>query len=293
MKSRTLAWASTVALALTTALTVVPAAPASASSDVGTYIVGGSDATEDYPFAARTLSHYPGIGTARCTATLVTVHGRIGVATAAHCVSDLVTGAAIPATNIEVQIGSTRLDELTTVGVKRVEVNPEWDWATGPDRVADVAVLVLDTDLPLTGIRLGNQVSDHRKVRILGWGKTTVDATVPPPVLQQLDTRLTTPDKCASAGITEGELCVNDADGATACQGDSGGPALGRTPNNTWVLLGGTSRVTDEQQCAGPAVYTNFVFWSDWITEALTRGLPHKPRHVEHGAAQRFYALAG
>ncbi|WP_158647308.1 trypsin-like serine protease [Actinoplanes sp. ATCC 53533] len=290
MTTRTwLAALASSSLALATALTVVTPAPASAAGDVGVNIIGGSDATESYPFAARTLTHYTDLGlTARCTASLVTVRGVIGVVINAHCISDLETGQAMPAADIDVQVGSTRLDQLTTLEVTKAVVNPEWDWATGTDRIADIAVMRVDpAGLALTGIRIGHQSGDHRKVRVLGWGKTSIDATQPPAVLQQLDTRLTARRHCATAGITAGEICVDDRNGAAPCFGDSGGPALGKNLRGTWVLLGSASRETSAN-CDGPTVYTDIDYWSDWITKALTEDVPRTHRHVAPGAAATF-----
>ena len=169
-------------------------------------------------------------------------------------------------------------------------VQPGWDWGTGDDAFADVAVLVLPKGNHLTGIPLGGKATAGRWVRLLGWGKTTIDATEPPPVLQQLDTRLTEASDCAAAGITAGEICVAPAaNGGQACFGDSGGPALGRTAHG-WVLLGGASRETSED-CTGPTVYTDEHYWASWIEDALTRRQPHHARHVAAGAATRFTSL--
>lgn len=278
---------ASAALITAAALTATPT-PVLADGDPGTNIIGGTNATENYPFAARQLTYYPDLGeTGRCTAALVTDRGVTGVVTNAHCVTDFTTALALPAADLTVQVGSIYLDKLTNITPTRAEVQPLWDWGTGTDAFADVAVLVLPKGNNLTGIPLGNLTSAKQWVRLLGWGKTTVDATEPPPVLQQLDTRLTDPSDCAAAGISAGEICVAPAvNGGQSCFGDSGGPALGHARNG-WVLLGGGSRETSED-CTGPTVYTDFHYWASWIRDALHHSQPCHPRLVAAGAAGRF-----
>jgi secreted trypsin-like serine protease len=171
LRSRTLAGTASAVLLLAAALTA-SAGPASAAGDPEPYIIGGSDATQPYPFAARLLTEYPGMGTARCTATLVTDRGRTGVVTAAHCASDLTTALAVPAGNVTRQVGSNRLDKLTSISVSRVEMHSSWDWAAG----LDLAVLVLPRGSRLTGIPLGNFAGTGREVRLLGWGMDSIGA---------------------------------------------------------------------------------------------------------------------
>jgi secreted trypsin-like serine protease len=281
---------------LTAVSTTAPAPALAAVSDGGANIIGGSDASQPYPFAARLLTVYPGLGTGRCTATVVTDHGRTGIVTAAHCVTDFATADAVAAGDVTVQVGSTRLDQLTNITPPRIEVHPGWSWGTGGGPIADLAVLVLPQGVHVRGIPLGGRAGVARGVRLLGWGKTTVDATQPPPVLQQLDTWTTDPSNCAAAGITAGELCIDAREGGSPCLGDSGGPALGRTAHTRWVLLGGASRgpadpATGEETCAGPTVYTDFTAYRGWIRTALAHRQPHHRRHVATGAADRFLNL--
>lgn len=286
-----LTWLTGTSLAVATALTFTPA-PASASGEVGANIIGGTDATESYPFAARLLTTYAGLGVAKCTGTFVTDRGRTGVATNAHCVSDLDTGEAMPASTVQVQAGSTHLAELTTLQATSVDVYPTWDWGTGDDPFADVAVVnvKVPAGLHVKAIPLAEWVRRNAQVRLLGWGKTFYEATEPPATLQQLDTHLTANSDCAAAGISGGEICVAPAaNGGQACFGDSGGPALGKR-GNSWVVLGGASRGTDEGTCTGPTVYTDFVYYSQWIGQSLTgKRIPHHPRHIAPGATRRFH----
>jgi hypothetical protein len=293
-------WSARVAavgafLALTTVLTTTPATASgigTGSGDVGTNIVGGSDATRPYPFAALEYTYYSELGqSSSCTATLVTVRGPAGPLTGAvinaHCLTNYPSTEPEAASDITLNVGSTQRDKLTPITPTRVEVNPGWDWATGDDPVADIAVLALPTGSHLTGIPIGHRPAPGRPVRLLGWGITSIDATDLPPVLQQLDTRITKPSACADAAISAGELCVAPApNGGQDCYGDSGGPALTRSRTG-WAVLGGASRVTNETACTGPTVFTDVTYWQNWITQALTKPQPHHPRRVTSGAARR------
>lgn len=280
---------------LTAALSIT-AAPALAADDgtgdVAADIIGGTDATEDYPFAVRITTLYPGLGTARCTGDLVeSDDGEVGVGVNAHCVTDFETAEAVPAANVTVWYGSTKLAELQPAPVTRIEVYPTWDWLTGRNRAGDWAVLVLPDTLDLTGIPIGEFANPGRKVRVLGWGKTTQDATEPPPILQQFDTRIINPTKCAASGITVGEICVADHDGAKPCAGDSGGGAIAPTSDGSWVLLGAASRQKSDV-CGGPSVYTNVPAYARWTNRALSDRQAHQPRHVAPGAAASFMSSA-
>jgi secreted trypsin-like serine protease len=271
---------------------------ATATGDpVAPMIIGGTDATENYGFTARLQTTYAGLGVARCTGTFVkNRRGRIGVATNAHCVSRMDSGQAMPADTVQVQAGSTHLDQLVTIPTTQVIVHPGWDWGTGGDAFDDVSIVnvTIPAGTHVTAIPISEWARANKPVRLLGWGKTTYDATEPPPLLQQLDTHITDRIACASAGITDGEICVAPAaNGAQVCFGDSGGPALARH-GSSWLLLGSASRVTDENTCTGPSVFTSASYYANWIDQALSNRCPTgRPRHVGARAAQRFWSLAG
>ncbi|GAA3348859.1 serine protease [Amorphoplanes nipponensis] len=282
-----------------TAVPARAAVSATPSDDdvVSPFIIGGSDATEPYPFAARVLTTFPGIGTAKCTGTFVrTTRGRIGVVSNAHCFELPGDNQPAPLANVQVQAGSTHLDKLVTLNATGLQLHPEWDWMTGTDRVADVAVIILKipAGLAIRAIPIADWARAYQKVRLLGWGKTTYDATQPPPVLQQLDTRLTASSACAVAGITAGELCVAAAsNGGSPCFGDSGGPAL-RARAGSWALLGSASRGTDESTCTGAMIYTDATYYAGWIERAVDgKHKPHRPRPAAPSTTKRHWALAG
>ncbi|MFI6079094.1 trypsin-like serine protease [Actinoplanes sp. NPDC051343] len=277
----------TLGLAATLTSTTPATASGTGSGGAGANIVGGSDATRPYPFVALEYTYYPELGqSSSCTATVVKVLGSNGPETGAvinaNCVTNYPSTEPEAASDITLEVGSTQLDELTPVTPTRVEVYPGWDWATG-----DMAVLVLPKNLHLTGIPIGEQPTPGRKVRLVGWGDTSIDAPGIPPVLQQLDTRITKPSACADAAIGAGEICVAPApDGGQACLGDAGAPALSATRTG-WALLGSGSRGTNESACTGPTVFTDVTHYRQWIVQALTHPQPHHPRHVAPGSARR------
>lgn len=265
---------------LATTLVGLAAAPAAAAEpaepDVGTTIVGGQPARRAYPGVGSlqtprngTLQHF-------CGAWLVKPrHSSIATewaATNAHC-------ATRPDGTIESPL-SIRFDSLNwTIGGDLVEVtavvpNPAWDWATGDDEVSDIALLRLAHPITVPGLAF-TWPDRHDATRIVGWGLTSHDPGATPPAdLQQLDTRIAAPHKCAAAGITADEICVSNPNGAGACYGDSGSPALQPGRTYRWDVVGSASRNSSPVCGATPTVYVNPAYHRDWITRTLRNGPP-------------------
>lgn len=161
------------------------------------------------------------------------------------------------------------------VNVAQILPHAEWDWATGDDRVADIALLRLDGYVQLQPFEVATRLAQSGAVtRLLGWGSTEPSGEGPAPLrLQELDTRLVGSDKCASAGITAGEICVynpNKTDGP--CYGDSGGPALQKVNSNRWSVVGSTSRGTSFWCGEGATVYTDLTYYRPWMYEVMRTG---------------------
>jgi hypothetical protein len=269
-------------LALATVLTAAPAA-ALAAGDVGPAIIGGTTATENYPVAwIQTV--YPGLGTARCTGTVVDGHY---VVVAASCLTGLSTGDPMPTAQITVGVGSKYLNRLTDVTPTTADVPPAWAWSN----FADLAVVTLPASVHLPSVPLSNLNPVGRPVRAVGWGKTSDDATAPPNVLQQLDTRTVEPADCAGSyyPVGVGEICVGQAAaGGAICFGD--GPVLGRSPLRTWALTSTGSRETDES-CNGPFIATDMAYWDPWIRSVIAQQGPrqqHQPKQVPAAAPARL-----
>ncbi|MFY1689640.1 S1 family peptidase [Plantactinospora sp. WMMB782] len=256
---------------------LAPAAPVAAvpgeSPDVTPLIVGGRDATEPYPGMASLQRHRDGDPNWHaCGAVLI--HAEY-LLTNAHCVANL-DGTAPDPNLFHVRIGS---HDRTSGGVVRdldsIFVHADWDWGSGDNRVADIALLRLGSPVRLDAYAIPRLIRVDGPARLLGWGSTKPTGEGPAPViLQELDTRLL-PGSAACAGAapaqSEGEICVDSPAGSGACFGDSGGPALTRQAGE-WVLVGTASRETNKQCGVGPLVYTSSLYYRSWIDEVIRTG---------------------
>lgn len=264
-------------------------------------IIGGHGATEAYPWIASLQFNYPGDPNFHfCGGTLVS---RRWVVTNAHCVTYGDGSPVDPAQfQIHARIGShNRTRGGVVTNVVKILVHPQWDWGTGSDAVADIALLYLEDYIQLQQAEIATATvgfpgTSSAKTRLLGWGVTEPDGSGPLPIqLQELDTQLL-PKQLCSGGIpiTLGELCIaspNDTDGP--CYGDSGGPALQKITKR-WQLVGGTSRGATPDCGVGPTVYTDETYYRPWIFETMRTGTVSPPvsRAVRANAQKRNWMLA-
>lgn len=233
-----------LALVLTTlAAPAASALPAPHPAGAPTaHIVGGSDASENYPFAAVLENGNSLV----CTGTLIAPQW---VQTAGHCVAGN--------TDWQIRVGSN-------------------DRTSGGDFVTYTTIAVGPGDMAL--IQLTNPVSETpapiadtapppgTPVRQLGWGVTSdpLAAGDPPAMLQQLDTTIAEPKTCN--GLEDNQICVNNVNGsAGVCYGDSGGPLLAKI-NGAWQLIGSVIGAGYQGKCGkGPSVYQNVAAFKSWI----------------------------
>ncbi len=240
--------AQVLLLAALTALGVgaVPgAAQATPDDAVAPLIVGGRQATENYPFMV-----YVG----GCTGTLIKSNW---VVTARHCPT--------PST---VRVGSiNRTSGGTVVRVAQAINHP----------TSDVKLFRLQTSVPYAPAPIPTTATPvNTPTRIIGWGQTCPQPGCGggPVVARELDTSVLPDNRCV--GINGPlEICTNNTDGvAGACYGDSGGPQVRRI-NNRWYLIGATSRSGNGSPiCAtGPSIYGDLVAIRSWINTQVG-GLP-------------------
>jgi secreted trypsin-like serine protease len=232
-------------------------------------IVGGAAATRPYEaMASLQFDHRGDPDWQNCGATLVDHWYAV---TNAHCVTK--DDGSARDEHFHIRVGSlNRRDGGVVAQVAQILPNADWHWAVGgPAPASDIAMLKLAAYVPLTPYRIPFRVHG-RDVREIGWGLLHTTDPALPLDLQQLDTQLLPLSRCAAAGITVGELCLDSPDSNSgACYGDSGGPGLQRA-GRTWVVIGGASRETVADCGIGPNVYTDLTFFRQWIFQVIRTG---------------------
>lgn len=225
------------------------AAPPLTEDDISINIVGGSIATQTYPWT---------VSLGGCGGSLV--HAQ-WVVTAAHCVQ----GTRI--SQVRLNTNNSR-NGGEVINVAQQIAHPGYQ---GNGQGHDIALLKLASPATTTPIPIASAVGTAgTPTRILGWGATTASGQSPSTQLKQLDTSVVSPQRCNNiAGpFYQGlEICTDNPGGNQgACFGDSGGPQV-KQVNGRWELIGATSR--GEQTCAQNAsIYTSVPDHIQWLSEA-------------------------
>lgn len=253
-------------------------AVAAPSRNFNPLIIGGYAASTPYPGMASLQIDVVGEPNFHlCGASLVS--GRY-VVTNAHCVTNI-DGSALDPRLFHLRIGShNRLDGGVNVGVSEILPHTDWDWGMGDNPVADIALLRLDEYVQLQPFEVAPYLAQSNAVtRLLGWGSTEPSGEGPAPLnLQEIETKLVQPQKCAEAGITAGEICVHSPYGTDGpCFGDSGGPALQKVTSSRWSVVGSTSRSVADWCGVGETVYTDLTYYRQWMYQVMRNGAVPAP----------------
>ncbi|MFI6101184.1 S1 family peptidase [Lentzea sp. NPDC051213] len=250
MRARSLFSAVVVAAgALLASAVAATAAPSpTPDGDVSPMIVGGTNASQVYPFM---VSLQGTSGNHFCGASLVKANW---VVTAKHCVQ-----GSSPS-SIRTRIGTTnRTSGGTVTGASRIITHPS----------ADLAVVQLNTSVSQTPIAISAASGPvGTATRIIGWGQTcpTRGCGSAPITLQELNTSIVTDSRCSGiSGISE--ICTNNTGGNKgACYGDSGGPQV-KSVGGRWELIGATSRSGGGATCAtAPSIYVDVSYYRSWVS---------------------------
>ncbi len=234
-------------------------------------IIGGSDASETYPWMVSIQ-----IGGHFCGGALI---GKDWVLTAAHCMED------VSAPDLTLWIGGGALTQPAHAEQHAVDwlvVHPDYDPSSF---YSDIALLKLvqssaKTPIPLLSMAASQGLTANEQLRVMGWGLTDPEnVNSVSNQLQQVDVSFQPDAVCAATYDVSGienywqrSLCAGEvAGGKDACQGDSGGPLLVRA-NDAWALTGLVSWGDGCAEAQKYGAYTEVAFFQDWI-EQRRRGV--------------------
>jgi secreted trypsin-like serine protease len=182
--------------------------------------------------------------------------------TAAHCVTDESTGAALPASQFSVRLGSTDRDAGQQFTFSALDRNS----AFNPDTLDnDTALFTLSSpapaaDEPIRLVTTGENPlwSAGRQATIVGWGETGSGVSQ---TLLETSAPMRSDLDCGNAYGTAADgfhsttmVCAGDGSTDT-CQGDSGGPLM-VSDGSFLILAGVTSWGIGCAEAAHPGVYT-------------------------------------
>ncbi|GAA0615686.1 serine protease [Kutzneria viridogrisea] len=225
-------------------------------------IIGGTTATENYPFAASL--QVPGQFDHYCGASLISAQWLV---TAGHC-------AQQDASAYAVRIGSNdRTSGGTYARITEVVVHPDFDNSRLNN---DIALLHLDRAASQAPVQIGSTPQPGSTVRMLGWGAENPNGQGSPRRLKQVELGVLDSERCSWWGDMTGKLCFDGKRNASACHGDSGGPAIVKSGSG-WALVGATSGGQDP--CGtSENIYTDVSAYSSWIGQ-VTGGAVRVDRH--------------
>lgn len=272
---------SRVGLALVL-LSLLLAAPASASRGAQASIVGGTTAgSEEWPWAAFILAADKKGEGFSCTGTVV---APTLVLTAGHCVEDIVTGRKTPLPQYVVVTGSSDVRDETARQLSRVSRAIVYPSFNRFKVHGDAALLVLETPTTAPPVALATPtdaalLAADTPTWIAGWGLSgPLRKLKRTPVLRRASTFVQRRLYCRNhvrayypffnyslqlCTITPPVFSIG------TCHGDSGGPALAFREDGTPVQIGITSLGAADCDTHLPDIFTRVDRIYPWIAEQV------------------------
>lgn len=282
------------------------------ADDFQTYIVGGEDATGDWPWAALVEIDFGAQGRGACSGSLLSPDQ---VLTAAHCFFDE-NGEKVDATAITVHVGSAPKGSpanQTRTASHTPSLPAEYDNNANPIS-HDIALIQLSSPVDVSDAVLPSLVDDahfdellardamgrDEAVTAIGWGVTDPDNPAVSDTLQQVALDYVPFSTCnqnwngfltpvQSSVICAAELNPQDNETENTCLGDSGGPLiLGDDPAP--YIVGLTSfGSADNCQAGRPTVFNRVLNMVDFVEE----NAPLVDVTIESGPERYYGALGG
>lgn len=196
------------------------------------------------------------------------------IITAAHCVVDDKTGAAVSPDTVNVVIGQNKLSASTGehIAVKKIVTHPSYNTTTVDNDIALLELTALSSikSVVLTGPEFSNPLfPEGTMATVVGWG--LMESQNSPDDLRQVTLPIvsnSTPD-CMALNVTDNMICAgNSTTYKDSCEGDSGGPLLVQNGNSNPILAGLVS-YGQQARCGNTkyGAYTKVAKYTLWITE--------------------------
>jgi secreted trypsin-like serine protease len=267
------------ALLLGLAMAVLLAPAAQAGERASASVINGEDATiEAFPSLAFIQAETGPKDGFACTGSVIAP--RV-ILTAGHCVLDIESGRATPASAYRVATGVADLRTVSPANVfevSRALIYPDFDPST---LHGDAGLLVLATPTPAPPIAVagsgdGALYKDGTPVQLAGWGLTDFETSENPSVLQTTAAVVQEPDFCKShvggfypfysPGI---QMCASTPPNHVSggCFGDSGGPMIAHRADGSAVEVGIVSAGHPACKTKSPGIFTRADRIAGWAAE--------------------------